>query len=369
MRIAMVGSRGIPTRTGGVERVVENLCSELRSRGHDVLVYARAYYVSGAGELPDGVIVTGGIRSKHLDTITHTATAMFDLLRRKADVVHVHSPGPALLSWMPRAAGVPVVLTVHAPDWRRDRWSLPARVLLWAGLACGMKLANAVTAVSQSLADELAAQYGRRVHYVPNGVQAVEPQPARLIRRWGLQADGYALHVGRIVPEKRLDLLLRAWPEARDDRPLVVVGDAAEPAYARRCRRLAEGQNVLFVGPQSGKVLAELYSNAALVVQPSALEGMSMVLLEAAAYGRCLLAADIPENKAPLGNCALYFTMDSLDELKAQIQRCLRQPDTRRTYGRMARMKARELSVSSQADRMEGLYGQVLRRDGRVSRW
>ena len=91
------------------------------------------------------------------------------------------------------------------------------------------------------------------------------------------------------------------------------------------------------------------------------------VLLEAAAYGRCLLAADIPENKAPLGNCAIYFTMDSLDELKAQIQRCLRQADTRRDYGRMARMRARELSVSSQVDQMEGLYGQVLRRNVRVN--
>jgi len=360
MRIAMVGSRGIPTRTGGVERVVENLASELRARGHDVLVYARRYYVAGAGELPEGVIVTGGIRSKHLDTITHTATAMFDLLRRKADVVHVHSPAPALLSWVPAAARLPVVLTVHAPDWRRDRWSLPARAVLRAGLACGMKLARAVTAVSQPLADELAARYGRHVHYVPNGVPAAEPQPARLIRRWGLREDGYVLNVGRIVPEKRLDLLLRAWPDARDDRPLVVVGDEAEPAYARRCRRLADGHNVMFLGAQSGQVLAELYSNAGLVVQPSALEGMSMVLLEAAAYGRCVLAADIPENRLPLENCALYFTMDDPDELAAQVHRCLGEADTRCAYGRAAQARARELSVSSQADRMEELYGKVL---------
>jgi len=357
MRIAMIGSRGIPARVGGVERVIEELTRELASRGHEVIVYARPYYVAGASAPPAGrTIVTPGLRGKHLDTITHTATAMFDVLRRGVDVVHIHSPGPALMSWLARACDKPIVLTIHAADWKRRKWSAPARVMLKAGLDCGMRLAGAVTAVSEPLAAELSRAYDREVIYVPNAVRPVQPRPLKAIRRWGLRDEQYALYVGRIVPEKRLDLLLRAWATMGRSQPLVVVGDAGQNSYGRRCRRRA-GRNVLFTGPQYGEVLAELYSHAALVVLPSDLEGMSLVLLEAAAYGRCILGADIPANIATMGDSILYFSSGDIGELCGQIGRSLNAEALRRDFGRRARAHVgSKYSWPASAEQMESIY-------------
>ena len=211
MRIAMIGSRGIPARAGGVERVVEELTRELSARGHEVLVYARPGYARQPWSGPGRIIPTPGLPGKHLDAITHTATAMLAVSRRGADVVHIHSPGPALWSWLAAARGLPIVLTVHAPDWRREKWTVPARLALRAGLALGMRLARAVTAVSPCLAEELTKTFGRQVLCIPNAVRPVQPVPARAIRAWGLKPDAYGLYVGRIEPEKRLDFLLRAW--------------------------------------------------------------------------------------------------------------------------------------------------------------
>ena len=361
MRIAMVGTRGIPARCGGVERVVEQLSRELVSRGHDVIVYSRRSYVAGAGAPHAGRrIVTPGLGGKHLDTISHTATAMVDLLRRRADIVHIHSPGPALLSWIPALAGKPIVLTVHAPDWRRDKWSPVAKAALVAGLTCGMRLADAVTAVSPSLADALAAKYNREVSCVPNAAPHVLPQPANLIRKWGLGSEDYGLYVGRIVPEKRLELLLRAWAAAKVSARLVVAGRADTSRYGRSCRNLA-GRNVLFLGPQFGRTLAELYSNAAVVIQPSVLEGMSLVLLEAAAYGRCIVAADIAANRDTLADSILYFRRDNISELAELICRCLNRKALRSDKGRQARQLVEgRYCWPIVADRMERVYTQVL---------
>ena len=344
MRIAMIGSKGVPAACGGVERVVEEIGAELTARGHDVLVYGRAGYLGApaASATAARVILTGGLAGKHSDAITHTATAAWDLLRRRVDVVHIHSPGPALLSPLPAAAGLPIVFTVHGPDWQGSKWSAPARAGLRVGLGLGMRFSSAVSAVSLALRDDLADTYHREVTYTPNGVRPVRRLPPRAIAAMGLRQDAYGLYVGRIVPGKAVDALVRAWRQAAGTVPLVVVGDGGnDGTYERKCRRLG-GPSVRFIGPRHGAVLAELYSNAAAVIQPSRREGMSLVLLEAAAYGRCVVARELPSNREVLGEAMIGFAEDSKEPLGPAIMRCLANAALRRKLGQEARRRVTE---------------------------
>jgi glycosyltransferase involved in cell wall biosynthesis len=367
MRIAMVGLRGLPARGGGAERVVECLSDELALRGHEIIVYGRRKYLRGAPEWTGGkVVLTGGLPGKNLETFTHTATAALDVLRRKVDVVHIHSPGPALWSWFAGLRAKAVVFTVHAADWRRDKWSLPARAMLNLGLRIGMRVADQVTAVSQSLADELQDRFGREISYVPNSVRPacrVEPGAVLGDPKWSLKPDKYALFVGRIEPEKRLDLLLKAWSRTSEelaDYKLAIAGDFNSTSYGRQCRRNAPDRTV-FLGLQHGQALAELYSNAGIVVQPSVLEGMSLVLLEAASYGRCILATRIPENVGVLGDAGVYFNGDDVDELTALICRYLNSQIQRADFGERARLAvAAGPSWADIAVSMERIYRRSL---------
>ncbi|MDP6545743.1 MAG: glycosyltransferase family 4 protein [Phycisphaerae bacterium] len=367
MRIAMVGLRGLPARGGGAERVVECLADELALRGHEIIVYGRRDYLRDAPPWQGGrVVLTPGVGGKNLETFTHTATAVWDLMRRDVDVVHVHSPGPALWSWAAALRARAVVFTVHAADWRRDKWSLPAKMMLNLGLGIGMRVAREVTAVSQPLATELSERFGRDVTFIPNSVRAAEPVPPGEVLgdpRWSLSPDRYALFVGRIEPEKRLDVLLKAWEKVSADLEgyqLAVVGDFMSTSYGRECRKNAPDRTV-FLGLQHAGRLAELYSNAAIVVQPSVLEGMSLVLLEAASYGRCILATEIQENVAVLGDCGIYFKGDDVDELSALICRYLRSERERSFVGGRARSAvAQKLSWTEIAIAMERMYHRAL---------
>ncbi len=374
MRIAMLGSRGVPARGGGVERVVEELATELSARGHEVLVYCRRHYVaSGQWEnRPRGVkrIFTPGVAGKHLDTITHSLTAAVDITCRGADVIHIHSPGPGLVAPLANLAA-PVVFTVHAADWQRPRWSPAAKAALRAGLSAAMSRAAAVICVNKTLAKKLESGYHKKVKYVPNAVRSLgSPPDAEYLSHWSLRPERYVLYAGRIVPEKRLYLLLNAWARAKrklnasDGCPwrLVVAGEFCEKKYEQKCRNAA-GEDVIFTGPQSYPVLAALYANAAMLAHPSVLEGMSLVLLEAASYGCCILAADIEENFAAMGESILYFRQDDLADLTDQLVRGLSNENLRKRTAQVAKTRTEEkFSWTAVADKMELIYRQVVRK-------
>ena len=360
MEITQIGMLFFPAAVGGVERVVEDLARELSLRGHEVLVYGREAYLR---DTPPPIfarsIVTGGLNGKHLDAITHTATACGDVLRRGADVVHIHCPGPALMAWLPALAGLPVVLTIHAPDWQRQKWSLPARVMLRAGLRIGMHTARRVTAVSEGLATDLAETFHRPVVCIPNAVPHPATPDADVLDRLGLEAESYALHVGRIVPEKRLLLLLEAWKQADLSIPLVIAGEDTEASYARRCRAEAPA-GVRFVGPRLDGQLAALYASATMVIQPSILEGASLVLLEAAARGRCVLCCEIPANREVLGETGIYFSPEDPSSLARQIVRWYKQKAQRKTQGLGAQRRVLEqFAISRTARTYEQVYRDV----------
>lgn len=306
LRIAMIGQKGIPARFGGVERHVEEIGARLAAFGDEVTVYCRANYC-GAGDT--GRDTYRGMRlhalrtldSKHLDTITHSAWSTLAAMRERPDIVHYHALGPGLVAPIPRwLSPARVVLTVHGLDNERAKWGAVARTVLGVGHWMSARVPDATIVVSHGLADHYAQRFGRTVTYIPNGVTTPTRRPPDAIAaQYGLAAGSYLLFVGRLVPEKAVDLLIRAYQQVPDNRRLVIAGDSSfSDGYVTLLRRLAhDDPRVLFVGFAYDELLAELYSNAAAYVLPSYLEGMALTLLEAVSYGVPVVASDIAPNR------------------------------------------------------------------------
>ncbi len=309
LRIAMIGSRGVPARWGGVERHVEELGAELVRRGHQVTVFCRSNY--GDGERPRehrGMRLEHlpTVGTKHLDAIVHSALSTGAAMAGGFDVLHYHALGPGACALLPRClGGARVVLTVHGLDDQRAKWGGAARRVLRTAGWLSARVPDATIVVSRDLARHYRDRHGRATAYVPNGAPASAPcpPPGRLLETLGLRPRGFLLFVGRFVPEKAPDLLLRAFGQLGGQVRLALVGDSSFSAdYLRDLRDQARADGrVVFTGFRYGAELDELYANAAAFVLPSLLEGLPLTLLEAAVRGTPVVASAIPPHVEVIG--------------------------------------------------------------------
>lgn len=384
LRIAMIGQKGLPATHGGVERHVEEIGARLAAFGHDVTVYCRSSYtggrVDGQGGGVDGAATevtyrgmhlrsVAALGTKHLDAITHSAGSTAAAMRMRPDIVHYHALGPGLLAPAPRMLSrAGVVLTVHGLDNERAKWGGVARAALDTAHWMSARVPDVTVVVSRALVKHYADRFGREAMYVPNGVVPRAPcQSGAALAEYGLKPGGYLLFVGRLVPEKTADLLIRAYRRVPGDLRLVIAGGSSfTDDYVASLHRLArQDPRVVLTGYVYGDRLAELYSNAAAFVLPSHLEGMALTLLEAISYGLPIVASDIAPNQEIAGEQAGYRLFRAGDEgaLAAAMLRVLAGGQAERTAA--ARLRERVLADhcwDTAALRMQEIYLGLVRK-------
>ena len=366
----MIGQKGIPATLGGVETSVEHLSAALAQRGHRMIVYCRANYTpaNASASHPNVELrILPSISTKHFDALSHTALSLIHLARKDADIVHLHSVGPAALAPLARFKRLPTVVTVHAADWLRTKWSAPARFCLRRALDLAVKSADLVTTVSLSMVGFLADTYGMDAVHIPNGVAPQPPSAGTLSDRFGISAKRFILFAGRMVPEKDVHVLIQAFNNllarpAFADTHLLLAGDSGFSGnYLSELRRQA-GPNTHFLGALCPADLALLYENAAVCVLPSHIEGMSLVLLEAASHCCPVIAADITENRNTLSDFARYFQPRNAQHLQDVLSDVLDNPVSPTKVEAARSYVLDNFSWDTIARRMEDAYQCVLSR-------
>jgi glycosyltransferase involved in cell wall biosynthesis len=371
MRIAMIGLRGVPALSGGIERSVEQLGAALVARGHDVTVYCRSNYVDGQEPTHDGMHlrVLPTIGTKHLDAIVHTSLATGNALSG-FDVLHYHALGPGLLAWLPRAVSrSAIVQTVHGIDWQRAKWGRFARAVLRCGERASTRIPHELIVPSAALANHYRETYRTKPTVIPNPFPVLVARPPAAIRdRFGLEPRGYVLFVGRLTPEKQVDLLLRAYRRVQTDHRLVIVGGSSfTDSHVAELKALADADDrVIMTGELHGEVLEELFTNALGFTSPSALEGFNITLVEAISAELPIVASAIEphvELLGPMNGAAHFHDVGSEASLAGAISDMIGNPGVAR--GAVARYKA-ELLDRFSPDRValltEAVYERALAR-------
>jgi glycosyltransferase involved in cell wall biosynthesis len=210
----------------------------------------------------------------------------------------------------------------HGLDWQRKKWPWLASRLIYLGELSAIRFAKYRIVVSRELQNYFTAKHGVKAVHIPNGIEPLPSRAPELIKQWELTRRGYFLCVGRMVPEKRMEDVIKAYLSAPRRFPLVMVGDnAASGQYMNDLKRLAENHSsVIFTGYQFGNVLEELLSNARAFVAASELEGLPITLLEALSYGiMCATSRIGPHAEIMESLPGLSFPVGYLQE----ISRCL----------------------------------------------
>ena len=363
MRIAILGTRGIPASYSGFETAAEQLASRLTQRGHEVVVYCRPHVVDRRLKEHKGarLVHIPAVRNKYLDTFTHTFLSALHAARRlRPDVALFFIAGNSPMCLVTRGAGIPTVINVDGLDSDRSKWPAFAKAYLRFAERNAPRWSDTAITDSHAVAEIFEHRYGRRIGVVPYGVEDPGHEGTETLDRLGLEPDKYVLFVGRLEPENNPHVLVEAFSRiplsVTKGMKLVVVGGAPYAGEYIKAVHRAGDPRVLFPGYVFGADYWALQRNAYAFCAPTEVGGTHPVILEAMAAGNCVIVNDHAPNVETVGDAGLTFSgSEGVPSLTAQLERILAEPDLVEDYRGRARKRAEQYAWESVTDEYEAL--------------
>jgi glycosyltransferase involved in cell wall biosynthesis len=365
MNIALLGTRGIPASYSGFETCVEQLGQRLVQRDHHVTVYCRSHHVTYSGTHYKGMrlVKLPTVANKYLDTIVHSFFSSLHALPQRYDVALYFIAGNSPVTWIPRLAGTKTILNVDGLDWKREKWPALAKKYIQLAEYLATKLPTTYLTDSQVVQGYYRDRFGSEPPYIPYGSEVDILPPGETLIRFDLEPRRYILFVGRLVPENCAHHLVRAFQGLDTDLKCVIVGDAAYAQdYIASLKASAQKDpRVVLTGYVFGQGYHELGSNAYAFVETSGVGGTHPALVEAMAFGNCVVAHNTSENLETIGDAGFsYDGKQGANSLRQVLQQLLTAPERVETYRKRARQRVQTYYTwEAVTDAYERLFYQV----------
>jgi glycosyltransferase involved in cell wall biosynthesis len=330
MRIAIVGTRGIPAHYGGFETFAEELSTRLADRGHELTVYCRARssesYYRGVRlrYLPT-------LRHKYLDTVVHTFISTFHLLAHRVDVALYCNGANAIFTFLPRLFGMPVALNVDGLERQRKKWNRLARGWYLMSEWLTVLLPNAVVADARVIETYYRSRYGKRTTFIPYGAAIGKVPSKSALDALGLEPGKYFLYVSRFEPENHALEVRQAFEQVRTEMKLALIGAAPYSRQYIQQVRDTRDPRVVIPGAIYGEAYHELGSHCFAYIHATEVGGTHPALIEAMGRGALVLFRNTPENAEVVGDAGIPFSNDRrVNDLREKIEWALGMPENQR---------------------------------------
>ncbi|MUG99146.1 glycosyltransferase [Scytonema sp. UIC 10036] len=339
MKIAVIGAKGLPPKQGGIEHYCAEVYPRMVAQGHSVDLFARSSYAQspwlnsykfqGVRVIPLPDCQVKGVDAFMTSAIGAIATAL-----KNYDIVHFHALGPSLFTRLARIhLSTKIVVTCHGLDWQRAKWGNFSTRLIQMGEKEAVNFAHGLIVVSEALKSYFLQTYGRETIYIPNAPANYAQSDPNFTygTSIGLTQGRYILFLGRLVPEKRPDLLVEAFSRLKPDGwKLVLAGGISDTKAftSKLLEKVANHRNIVFAGELRGPRLWEIVRGAGLFVLPSDLEGLPLALLEAMREGIPVLASNIaPHQQLIAEERGMLFEAGSTDSCIRSLNWLIAHPD------------------------------------------
>lgn len=364
-----MGTRGIPARYGGFETFAEELSTRLVTRGHSVTVFCRDIAGKRTEKFESyrgvSLLYTKTIGQKYLETPVHAFTSNLKLLTRRFDVALLCNAANSPFAWMIRAQGVPLAINVDGIERERAKWNALGRLWYRLGEWTSVLFASKVIGDADVICEYYKDRFQCDAIMIPYGAEAHRRPGGETLAKFGLTAGSYILYVSRLEPENNALGVIEAYLHSGVSIPLVIVGDAPyATAYKESLRAAAQDSSkILFTGFQFGDAYQEFQSNCYLYVQATEVGGTHPALIEAMAYGNCVVANGTPENREVLGDAGCIYQKNNFAELGALFKDLVENPEKAAAYKEKARLRAgAKYSWDAVTDAYEDLFFELARR-------
>lgn len=334
MKIAIIGTRGVPARYGGFETAAEEISERLVQKGHKVTVYCRYGNERGNPSIYRGVklIYIPHVDSKNLGTLSHSFLSFIHSVFQQYDVILAFNVGIAPLCIIPKLFGKKIVLNVDGLEWKRRKWGWLAKKYFQLSAYFSRLFVDRIVSDSRVIQKYYADKYGIISTYIAYGAYIEKSlQPERL-KKYKVEKDNYFFVLSRLEPENNADLIIAAFEKVKTTKKLLIVGGASYKSnYILELKRTRDSR-IIFLNPIYDKGdLRELYCNCYAYIHGNEVGGTNPALLSAMGYGACILCINVPFNKEVVGNTAILYEK-LINDLKEKIEFILKHPESMEKY-------------------------------------
>jgi glycosyltransferase involved in cell wall biosynthesis len=337
MRLALIGTRGVPARYGGFETCVEEVGRRLVKAGHTVVVYCRRLDSPESESLPRSyegmeLVHLPALRKKSLETLSHTALSVIHVLRHRVDAAILFNSANAPFLPLLRARGIPVATHVDGLEWKRTKWQGAGREYYRRAESMAVRWSDALIADAQGIADYYTHEFGAETELIAYGAPIIAGAPHDRLAEVGLEPGGYHLVVARFEPENHVDVIVEGYRRSNARHPLVVVGSAPyADVYTQRIHSLSDDRVRFFGAVWDQHLLDELYANSATYLHGHSVGGTNPSLLRAIGAAAPTIAYDVNFNREVIADAGRYF--GTAEDVRAEIENAESDPETARERG------------------------------------
>ncbi len=362
MRIAILGTRGIPSGYSGYEAFAEEIGWRLVERGHQVLVYCRQSLFTQRSPTYRGIelVYLPSIQTKSLSTFSHMFFSALDVLSRRVEVALVANVANTFFCFIPKIAGIKTIINVDGLEWLRPKWGRWGKRYFYLSAKYAKYASHVLVTDASQMHEVYLEEFHAPSTVIAYGANVEASSQPELIRPFGLTPGEYFFTACRIVPDNNVDLMIEAFKRVIGDKKYAIAGGTpyADP-YVQRLKQTTDPR-VIFLGHiEDQNVIRELHCNAYAYLHGHQYGGTNPTLLKALAYGNCVLALDTPFNREVIGSYGVFFEKD-VQSLSEKIEYLLTHPEVRAEYARRAPQRILEAYTWDHiADEYERLFYQV----------
>lgn len=361
MKIALIGTRGVPANYGGFETCAEELAVGLAARGHEVTVYCRPGNAPGDPTEFQGarLVYRRLIETKSLGTLSHTLNCLLHAVRQDFDALMVFNAGNAPLCVIPRLLGKRIAFNVDGLEWKRAKWGRAAKLYYQFGEWTATKLADRIVSDSRGIQAYYERRFGTPSTFIAYGAHVEGSHQPEILSHYDLAPGSYLLVASRLEPENNADVTIAAFEHVKTDKKLVIAGGANwDSPFVERLKSTSDPRVVLLGPVYAPGHIRELHSHCYAYVHGNEVGGTNPALLKALGYGNCVLALDVPFNAEVVDDAAVLYRKDPLD-LAAKMQELIDHPE----HAQQLRRRAPERILEAyQWDEVVAGYERLLER-------
>lgn len=344
IRVAMIGTRGVPAAYGGFETAVDEIGRRMAADGVEVTVYCRAKKGAERPREYEGMrlVHLPAVHSKTLETLSHTfLSALHAVFVRRYDAAFVFNAANSPFLPLLRLARIPVAVHVDGLEWKRGKWGPAGRRYYRMAESLAVRWADALIADAQGIADYYDREFGVDTRLLTYGSRAIDAEPTSKLLDLGVEPGGYHLVVARFEPENHVDVIVDAYRRSDARLPLLVVGSAPYAAeHSLRITTIAGSDDRIRMlgGVWDQELLDQLYANALTYLHGHSVGGTNPSLLRAMGAATAVIAYDVDFNREVAGPDASYFA--DAESARIRIEAAEHAPETTKSAGRSLQKRA-----------------------------